>query len=136
MSLNYAQAIPKDRNGNVLEGFPPQFKANAVYSTNNATASSVITLNDNTTMIEICAVGAPVAVRWVPSTDTTASVITLTGTANFDYIVGKDSVRRFVSPLEKQGVSSVVGIGVQVGSYRRVAVMSNAAVSSIMVSEF
>lgn len=142
MSINYAKAIPSDTNGHQLDGFSPAYKANARYSTNNATNSSVITLNDNTTMVEITAVGAPIAIRWVPATETAAvspfaSVITTSGaTANFDNIVGLNATRRFVVPQETAGVSSVVGIGVQAGTYRRIAVMSNAAVSSILVNEF
>lgn len=142
MSLNYAAGLPVDERGNVMQEYPAPFKANARYSTNNATVSSVITLNDNTTVVEIAAVGAPIAVRWIPSTESAAvspfaSVITTSGaTANFDYVVPKDQMRRFVSPIETQGVNSVVGIGVQAGTFRRIAIMSNVAVSSIMVSEF
>lgn len=142
MSLNYIKQIPHDANGNVLEGFSPAYKANARYSTNNATASSVITLNDNTTMIEVTGVGAPVAIRWIPVTETAsvtpfASVITTSGgTANFDNIVGSGATRRFGVPIEGPGISSIVGIGVQAGTYRRVAIMSGNTVSSLMISEF
>lgn len=141
MSQNYATAIPSDREGHELQEFAVPNKANARYSTNNATVSSVITLNDNTTSIEIAAVGQALAMRWVPASETAAvspfgSVITLTGTANFDNVIAKDTVRRFVSPIETQGVNSIVGIGVQAGTYRRLAVMSAATVSSILVSEF
>lgn len=142
MAINYAAGIPVDERGNVLQGYPAPFKANARYSTNNATVSSVITLNDNTTVVEVAAVGAAVAVRWVPASESAAvspfaSVITTSGaTANFDYIVPKDGMRRFVAPVETQGVNSIVGIGVQAGTYRRIAVMSNVAVSSILVGEF
>lgn len=142
MGINYAKQLPIDGGGNPMQEYPAPFKANARYSTNNATSSSVITLNDNTTVIEVIANGSPVAVRWIPSTETAAvspfaSVITTSGaTANFDHIVPKDTYRRFVSPIEIQGVSSIVGIGVQAGTYRRVAIMSGAAVSSILVAEF
>lgn len=142
MSQNYAAAIPQDREGGVLQEFPAPFKANARYSTNNATVSSVITLNDNTTSIEISAIGQSVAIRWVPASESAsvspfASVITLAGgTANFDHVVPANYWRRFVVPVETQGVQSIVGIGVQAGTYRRVAIMSGATVSSILVSEF
>lgn len=142
MSQNYAKPLARDVNGNELQEAAVPFKANARYSTNNATVSSVITLNDNSTGVEVAAVGSPVAVRWIPATESAAvspfaSVITLSGaTANFDFMVGKDTVRRFISPIEGAGVASIVGLGVQAGTYRRLAVMSSAAVSSIMVSEF
>lgn len=141
MSLNIAAGLPVDERGNVMQEYPAPFKANARYGTNNATVSSVITLNDNSTVIEVAAVGQSVAVRWVPATETAAvspfaSVITTGVTANFDYTVAKDTVRRFVTPIETQGVNSVVGIGVQAGAFRRVAIMSSGTVSSVMVSEF
>lgn len=142
MALNIAAGLPVDERGNVMQGYPAPFKANARYSTNNATASSVITLNDNTTVVEIAAVGAPVAVRWVPATESAAvspfaSVITTSGaTANFDHMIPKDGMRRLVAPFETIGVNSIVGVGVQAGTYRRIAIISATAVSSIMVSEF
>lgn len=142
MSINYAAGLPRDENGVPMQEYPAPYKALARYSTNNATASSVITLTDGTTVVEITANGAPVAVRWVSVSETAgvspfASVITLSGaTSNFDYVVPKDQMRRFVSPIETQGTSSIVGAGVQAGSYRRIAVMAGATVSSIMVSEF
>ena len=141
MSKNYANPLPKDEGGTPIQGLPPQIRPNARYGTNNATASSVITLGDNSVEVEVSAVGASVAFRWVPATETAgvapfASVITTGASANFDFIVPKDGVRRFVAPLETQGVNSVVGIGVQAGAFRRYAVMSATAVSSILTSEF
>lgn len=142
MSQNYAASIPSDKEGHELQEFAAPFKANARYSTNNATVSSVITLNDNSTVVEINAVGQSVAIRWVPVTETAAvspfaSVITTSGaTSNFDHIIPANYYRRFVVPVETQGVNSIVGIGVQAGTYRRVAVISAATVSSIMVAEF
>jgi hypothetical protein len=141
MSQNYAAAIPSDREGHELQEFPAPYKANARYATFNAIASSVITLNDNTTVVEVSAVGQSVAVRWIPASETAAvspfaSVLTTVAGANFDHVVPANYWRRFVVPVETQGVNSIVVIGVQAGTYRRVAVMSAAAVSSIMVSEF
>ncbi len=141
MSQNYAPSIPSDREGHELQEFAAPFKANARYGTNNATVSSVITLSDNTTAIEVSAMGQSVALRWVPATETAAvtpfaSVITTGTSANFDHVVPPNYFRRFVVPVETQGVNSIVGIGVQAGTYRRVAVMSSATASSIMVTEF
>lgn len=142
MALNYAKGLPHDENGLDMQEYPAPYKALARYSSNNATASSVLTLNDSTTVVEVSAVGQSVAVRWIPSSETAAvspfaSVITTAGaTANFDHIVAKDTFRRFVVPQETAGVSSIVGRGVQAGTYRRVAIVSAAAVSSIMASEF
>lgn len=142
MSVNYARDLPNDKKGQTMTDYPAAYKANARNSFNNLTVSSILTLNDNTTVVEVSAVGAPVALRWVPASETAAvspfaSVITTTGaTANFDHIVSANQTRRFVVPIETQGVASIVGIGVQAGTYRRMAVMSGAAVSSVMTSEF
>lgn len=141
MSYPYVAGLPRDKNGVPLQEYAVPAKANARYGTNNATASSVITLADATTVVEITSSGSPVGVRWVPATETAsvspfASVITTGASANFDYIVPKDQKRVFVVPIETQGINSIVGIGVQAGTYRRVAVISGAAVSSILVSEF
>lgn len=142
MAQNYAASIPSDKEGHELQEFAAPFKANARYSNNNATVSSVITLNDNTTVVEVSAVGQSVALRWVPASETAAvspfaSVITTSGgTANFDHVIPANYFRRFVVPIETIGVNSIVGIGVQAGTYRRVALVSAATVSSVMVSEF
>ena len=142
MANNYAKALPRDANGADMQEYPAPFKALARYSSNNATVSSVITVTDNTTVVEITANGSPVAIRWVPASETAgvspfASVITTAGaTANFDHMVPKDTYRRFVIPQEGVGVASVVGAGVQAGTYRRVAIISASAVSSVLTSEF
>lgn len=142
MSINYARELPHDKNGVDLQEFAAPYKANATYSANNAVASSVITLNDNTTVVEVTAIGAPVSIRWIPSTETAAvapfaSVITDPSLVeNFDNVIPKDYYRRFVVPIEKAGVSSVVGIGVQSGTYRRIAIISGNTPSSVMTTEF
>lgn len=142
MAINYAKDQSMDKQGNVMEDFGLPYKAIARYASNNATASSVITLNDSTTTVDIYAAGQSVAIRWVPATETSgvspfASVITTAGaTANFDYVIPQNYYRRFVVPIETQGVNSVVGIGVQAGTYRRLAIVSAGTVSSIMVTEY
>src|SRR3990167_11431534 len=140
MSNNYAKEIPYDKGGTALQEFPAAYKANARYQRNNLTVSSVFTLNDNTTVLEVAAVGVSAALRWIPATETAAvtpfaSVITAIGSENFDHVISKDTVRRFVVPIETQGTASIVGIGVQAGTYRRVAIISAAAVSSVLASE-
>lgn len=142
MTINYASPLSHSRNGDELQDFGLPAKAIARYFTNNATASSVITLNDNTTTVDIYAAGQSVAIRWVPASETAAvspfaSVITAVGaTANFDYVIPQNYYRRFVVPVEGQGTPSIVGLGVQAGLYRRLAVVSAGTVSSILVSEF
>jgi len=141
MSLNYAKPVAVDQRGNVHETSAVPFKALARAERNNLTVSSIFTLNDNTTVVEVAAVGTSAAIRWVPVTETSgvtpfASVITLIGSENFDNVVAKDTVRRFVVPIETQGISSMVGINKQAGLYNRLAVISAAAVSSVLLAEF
>lgn len=140
MSQNYAKQTPVDAQGKSLDTYPSAFKANAQYASTNASASSVITLNDATTVVEISAVNGPVALRWIPSTETAAvspfaSVIATPGTANFDNVVNSGQTRRFVVPVERQGTSSIVGAGVQAGTYRRVAIISTGPISSVLTTE-
>lgn len=98
-----------------------------------AGVSSVITLTDNTTTIEVGAVaGGGVLLKWIATSDTAASVI---GT-NFDNFVPADTVKKFAIPQERIGTASIVGANVQNGLYKRVAFVSaiGAALSSSVVA--
>lgn len=148
MATNYAAGTPVGGNQMPIYGSPAAFKAVARYVNENGTTSSVITLSDNTTAIEV-ATGATAAVlRWVPATETAAvspfgSVIAIAGaTANFDHEIPANSFRRFVLPMES-GVNttvganntSVVGQRVEYGLYARVAVKTQ-GIGSVLVSEY
>lgn len=102
----------------------------------NGSASSVVTLNDNTTVIEVAAVGTPVAIRWITTTDTAASVLTATGSGgNFDDVVPAGTVRVFPIPQERIGTSSIVGANKANGLYNRVA-WKNFGTGSVIGVEF
>lgn len=135
MSTPYAVPLPNDKNGNPLQGIPSPKVANTRYGSENGTASSVMTMTDNTTVVEIAAIGGPAVMRWVAASDTQASVISAVATANFDYVIPSATMRRFVVPIESVGVSSVVGINPQAGLYRRYAVKS-IGVASVLSSEY
>lgn len=88
----------------------------------NATASSVITVNDNTTDLEVAAVGATGFIKWIGRSDTTASVVSSVGGANWDVVIPSGTLRRLVIPRETGGAgASVVGANVSNGLYNRVA---------------
>jgi hypothetical protein len=126
--------LPRAADGVELQNFSAPFPAVARYRA-DTTASSVVTLTDNTTTLEVGASGGSgVLIRWVASTDTQASV---TG-SNYDNFVPANMVRRFAVPQEKAGVSSIVGANVQNGLYKRVAWIANAAASasSVIASEY
>ena len=141
---NYAAGTPAGKNNIPLYGSPAPVKAVEQYLSENGTASSVITMTDNTTAIEIAAQSTPVAMRWVYATDGTGaqtSVIAVAGaTANFDHIIPANTVRRFVVPIETgpYGVapnSSVVGVAVEAGLFRRLAFKTQ-GIASVMVTEY
>lgn len=136
--MAYAKGLPKDVNHNSLQEFPAPFKALASYNATTA-VSSVITLTADTTVVEIGAAGgAGVVFRWVPSTDTAASVIASGAGLNFDHFVPADTTRRFVVPIEKTiPYPSIQGANAQNGLYSRVAWIGAAApVSSVIANEF
>lgn len=138
MSTNNTNSLPRDRGGEALQEFPAPKKALEQYTSENATASSVISLTHDTTSLEVAAVGGSAALRWVPTTDTTASIITIAGaTANYDHVIPTGTVRRFAVPQETQGLQqgSVVGLNRGAGLYQRVA-YKTFGIGSVMAIEF
>lgn len=127
--MNYSPRLAQDKNNVPLQEYPAAIPAKARY-VSTPVASSVITLTDNTTSLEVGAIGGGgVLLRWVPVTDTTASVTT----ANFDHFIPANSYRRFVVPIDTTDTpapNSVVGVNVQLGLYNRVAWINATATSS------
>ena len=107
--MNYAKSVPRDTGGEVLHNYPSPVKANARYTTLNGVASSVITMDGNTTQIEVGAFGGQgCTIRWVPLTETAAvspygSIVSSGASANFDHYVPPSQVRQFVVPKETRG---------------------------------
>lgn len=148
MSQTYAAGTPVGGNNRPLYGSPAAYKAIEQYTYENAIASSVITLTDNTTAIEVTAVGVPAFVRFVPATETAAvspfaSLISGAGTtANYDFVIPANTVRRLVVPIETAvnatvgaTATSVVGQRVEYGLFARVAVKGS-GISSVLLAEY
>lgn len=142
MSKNYAAGAPFGNNGSPIYGAdsPAPYRAIARYVTENGTTSSVISLTHNTTAVEVAAQGTAVAMRWVATSDTEASVVAIAGsTANFDHIVPPNDVRRFVVPIEAinnaEGYGSVVGANRANGLYQRIAWRTQ-GIASAFLSEY
>lgn len=143
MAQNYAVGIPHDKNSEDLQGYPSPIKAKARSANENATVSSVITLTEDTTVVEVIAGTTPVAIRWVPTTETAAvtpfaSVITAVGTtSNFDLVIPAGTFRRMVVPIETATTNpqSIQGVNRLNGLYQRIAVKSF-AVGSVLTTEF
>ncbi len=143
MSTNYSKQQARDKQGDVIPNSPPPYTALNRYTSENATASSVISVGHDTTAIEVAAISGSAAIRWIPITETAAvspfaSVITIAGaTSNYDHVIPTGTVRRFVIPQETQGTGnqSVMGINRVAGLYQRVAVKTF-GIASVMTSEY
>lgn len=135
MSTNQTRELPRDKNGNIIQEAPPSYTALQRFSEENASVSSVITLNPNTTHVELAAINSAVVAKWISLTDTTASVISAEGTANYDVIVPSGMVRHLIPPIETIGTSSIAGLNIQGGLYRRLAYKS-VGVGSVLTAEY
>lgn len=126
------KGLPRDNGMQPMQEFPTPFKAIVTRNRDSAIASSVITLNDNTTTLEVVSTGGPAFLRWIATTDTAASVVSDGASSNFDNAIAKDTVRRFAVPIERfVPQSSIVGLNKQYGLYNRVAIIGIASVASI-----
>lgn len=136
------QKIPLDVNRTAMQNFTGVASLLAVYSSENAAVSSVITLTQDTSSIEISAVGGPAVMRWVRNdsgSGAPTSVVSAASGANFDHVIPSGDVKKFVVPNDQSlppvQAGSVQGTNRQYGLMRRVAYKS-VGVASIMVNEF
>ena len=133
----YYPKQPTDESGAPITGVPTaRSKAFASYGVYTQAVSSVITLTDNTRMIEITAGGGAVAMAFIARADTIGSVVATGSTANFDHVIASNTTQRFAIPEEIQGTSSVVGLNKQMGLYNRVAWMAAGTPASVFSAEY
>lgn len=135
MSFPYANRIAQDKGGTPMQEFPAPVLAIQRFAPENAVTSSVVSLTDRTVQLEIAAIGAPAVIKWIPTTDTQASVISAATGANYDHVIPAGTYRRFVVPIETQGTSSISGANVMNGLYRRVA-WKTAGIGSVLSAEY
>lgn len=143
MSKNYAAGMPVGDNQMPVGALTPApFKAVARYAKENASASSVVTLTQDTTAIEVAAAGSPALIRWIATTDTEGSVFGNASIQSYDHVIPANTVRRFVVPIENSTnttfgatITSVQGQNREYGLFRRVA-FATTGVSSVYVSEY
>lgn len=132
----YAKPLPKDQYGSNMQEYPAPFTALQRVSNENGTVSSFFGLTDLTTVLEVATANTVAVIKWIATTDTTASVISAAGTANYDNIIPPNSYRRFVVPIERNpGTASIQGINRQLGLYQRVAIKT-AGIGSVLTAEF
>lgn len=142
MAINYAKALPIDESMNPLQGVASPVPTIKTWTVENGVTSSVISLNPNTTKLEVGAFGGQgVAIKWIPITDTTSASVVSSGLglANFDNWVPAGTYRTFVVPKETQGTPIVGGAqkGSIFGLYQRVAwINKGATASSIIANEY
>lgn len=132
MASNYAPKLAQDIAGMALQEYPAAVLSKARY-VSTPIASSVVTLTDNTTSIEIGAIGGGgILHRWVPQNDTAASVTA----SNFDHFTPAGTIRRFVVPVDTTDTpqpTSQVGVNVKLGLINRVAWIAATATSSSVI---
>ena len=139
MAGNPYQKMPIARNQVEMQGY--NVNGSVLQTVMGAAgASSVITFTDNSTVVEIAAIGSQggyAAMRWIASTNTNPSVIATAGTANFDHIIPAGTVQKFAIPFDPTigGVASIVGLNKQAGLFNRMAI-TGPATASIMSTEF
>jgi hypothetical protein len=140
MAVNPYKNLPRDKFDGIMQEFPAPFLSKARYTNENATASSVISVSQDTTSIEITANGGAAIMRWVATSDTQGSVVGIAGaTANYDHVIAANTIRRFAIPIETmyQAPSSMVGANRMNGLYQRVAIKTaGTGAASVLVSEF
>lgn len=140
---NYARSLPRDTGGEPMHQFPAPYLSQEQYNSPNVVTSSVISLQPNTTTLEIAAFGGQGGfIRWIPTTETAAvapyaSVIASGLGSNFDHYIPPGMYRRFVVPKETMGQMAGGQVGSVNGLYQRVALI-NAGItaSSIIATEF
>ena len=140
---NYAAGTPVGNNQMLIQvQTPAPFKAISQYYSENGVASSVVTLTENTTAIEIAAGQSAVLMRWVYRADAATAATSVLAT-NWDHAIPANQVRRFVVPIEISNngvqvgatITSMVGANIENGLFRRVA-YKNTSIGSVMTSEY
>lgn len=142
MSNQYAPQTPVDKAGGLKVGYPPAKVALAAQNKENASASSILLLTHDTTEIEVAAAGQNVAGKWlsqatVDSSVAGTSVLTAINTANYDFTVANNTLRRFVVPIATiQQSTSLMGVNRSNGLYPAVAFKTFAGNGSVLTMEF
>lgn len=139
---NYAPLTPRDKGDAPKQGYRPAKVALASTTKPNASASSILLLNDNTAEIEVAAQGQNIAGKWftqavIDSSVAGTSVITDAGTANYDFFVAQNTVRNFVLPIVSQvlNMNSVAGVRGQYGLPVGVGYKTFAGTGSVLTIE-
>ncbi len=141
MAKNYSQRIPLDREGATMVNSLPPFPAIAVNMRESGAASSVWTLNANTTAVLVTAQGGGAAIKWAANQQT--SVFASVGGQSYDATLAPNESRLFVVPRSVMGIPnysaiqnpSIVGLNTSEGLYPGIATRS-LGVGSVLLTEY
>lgn len=143
MSDSYAPLTPRDKGGQYKSGYAPAKVSLQSTNKENASVSSILLLTHDTTEVEVMAVGQGVVAKWlsqatVDSSVAGTSVITAAGSANFDFTVSANTLRRFVVPIAtvNQAQQSVQGVNRLLGLYPAIALKTIVGTGSILTGEY
>ena len=131
---NYAPNTPRDKDSAPKDGYPPAKVALATTHKENASASSILLLNQNTTEVEIAAPGTGAVGKWlslatIDSSVAGTSVISgAAGGPNFDFVVSQNTQRRFVVPV----VAQVLNFGAAVSASSMYGLAAGVALKSLV----
>jgi len=130
--MNYGRELPQDRKDQRFDGAPPAFPS-LQSQMGVPTASSVVSLTDKTTVVEISAVSGQAGSGGIIGKWGSASVTS----SNFDFFVNAGVTRDFVVPVSVAGINSVAGANVANGLYNAVALkVATATSTSVLTTEW
>jgi len=138
---NYAKGKPVGNNLIPFYDSPPAEVALSRSVRDNASASSILVVSDDTTAIEVAATNGAAFIKWlqqsvVDSSVAGTSIVSAASGANFDNVVPANTVRRFVIPIAKTvQTTSIQGINPTNGLYKNVAIKT-AGIASVAAIEF
>lgn len=143
---NYSLPLPRGRDGDQKQNYPPAKVALLATTKEDASASSILLMTHNTTEIEVTAHGGSVygiAGKWLSGATVDSSVAgtsVLAGAAspNYDFIVPNGMVRRFVVPISTnpQTAGSIQGANREYGLYPAVAFVTTGGKGSVLTVQF
>lgn len=133
--MNYAPKQARDTTNTEIPAVPAPILAKVTTSYAPPATSSVITFGANTTMIEVSALNASLALKWGCFNNNPSVIAAAGATANYDHIIPVNTTRRFVIPVSVMGSSSVVGANAANGLFTTCAVIATTSVLTA-VTEF
>ena len=130
----YARELPVDKNNNPYTVSSPNFQSLQA-TTGTPTTSSIISLTDRTTVVEVTAIGGPIMMKWGNTSIATGNA------AVIDNAIPPNTSRTFVVPQSVFAVSSnqsVMGANGANGLFNMLSVktLGASSIATVIVTEF